>query len=275
MVAASKREGHVRLQGRIAVQRRTLGPRDDTVSCVRAREPGGGEVLLRVRDADGRDGRCIREERKVVTVAFVDLVGFTSGRSSSTPRTFEGCSLLTTHACARARASRRYRGEVHRRRGDGGVRRARHARGRPRAGSTRRARDPGLGLRGGRSAELRLGINTGEALVTLTASEGEGFVRGRGQHCGSPAAAAPVNGILVGSRPGARPRTRSRTRRRCRSSRRGRLRRFRRGSRAGPRPLRRGRPPHRLAPLVGRQRELDLLASSTRRGCARSARRSS
>jgi class 3 adenylate cyclase len=42
-----------------------------------------------------------RRERKVVTVVFCDLVGFTSGRVLD-PETSRRCFVLTTHASAKS-----------------------------------------------------------------------------------------------------------------------------------------------------------------------------
>ena len=190
--------------------------------------------------------------------------------SGSTRRTCARCSRpYHDAAAARARAARRHGREVHRRRGRGGVRRAGRARGRPGARGAGGARDPGRdrGAERGRPAlelQVRIGVNTGEALVVArrAAGEGEGMVVGRRrQH----RRAAPVGGaartaILVGEHDVPRDRARDRVPRiepRCEAKgkaepvrvwealeRAGAL---RPGSSTGS-----GR-----APLVGRERELD------------------
>ena len=73
-----------------------------------------------------------RRERKVVTVVFCDLVGFTHARRVARPRGRRGAPASVPRTCPRrARAARRDGREVHRRRGDGALRRAGRARGRP------------------------------------------------------------------------------------------------------------------------------------------------
>ena len=100
---------------------------------------------------------------------------------------------------ARARAPRRHGREVHRRRGDGALRRAGRARGRSRASGARGARDSRLRGRGRRSS-CRVGITTGEALVSLDASPAEGEGMASGDVVNTAArlqSAAPVNGVLA------------------------------------------------------------------------------
>ena len=102
---------------------------------------------------------------------------------------------------ARARALRRHRREVHRRRGDGGLRRAGRARGRPRAGGAARRSRSATGRARRTSSQVRIGVNTGEALVALGArpAEGEGMAAGDVVNTAARLqAAAPVNGVLVG-----------------------------------------------------------------------------
>ena len=121
-------------------------------------------------------------ERRLVSVLFADLVGFTTlaeGRDAEAVR-----ELLTRYFDARAgghRPLRRDRREVHRRRRDGGLGRADRARGRRRARGPRRAR-PGrrraharrLGADG---LQARAGVLTGEAAVTIGATN-QGMVAG-------------------------------------------------------------------------------------------------
>ena len=86
-----------------------------------------------------------RRERKVVTVLFADLVGFTSRAESIDPEDVRADPRARiTRACERARALRRHGREVHRRRRDGALRGSDGARGRPRAGRPRSACDPRL-----------------------------------------------------------------------------------------------------------------------------------
>ena len=61
-----------------------------------------------------------REERKIVTVLFADLVGFTGHSEQLDPEDVRGTLAAVLRAAPhRARALRRHRREVHRRRGDG------------------------------------------------------------------------------------------------------------------------------------------------------------
>ncbi len=140
-----------------------------------------------------------RRERKVVTVFFADLVGFTSRAEQLDPEDVEAI-LQPYHERlrTRARAPRRYGREVHRRCGDGAVRRAGGARRRSRAG-VRAA----LAIRqyaGEEGIELRIGITTGEALVRLSAKPEQGETVATGDVVNTAArlqAAAPVNGVLA------------------------------------------------------------------------------
>ena len=103
------------------------------------------------------------------------------------------------------RGARRSGGEVHRRRRRRGLRRAGRARGRPRA---RRARGPSdrRGRRGARGVggaplRLRVGINTGEALVRLGVAPGSGerFLAGDAINTASRLqSVAPEMGVAVG-----------------------------------------------------------------------------
>ena len=77
---------------------------------------------------------CLREERKVVTALFCDLVGFTATSESADPEDVDWM-LAAYFAMARSaiEAYRRRGREVHRRRRGRGLRRARRPRGRSRA----------------------------------------------------------------------------------------------------------------------------------------------
>ena len=84
-----------------------------------------------------------RRERKVVTVLFCDLVGFTSRAEALDPEDVEAILRPVPRTRARrARTVRRHGREVHRRCGDGAVRRPHRPRGRRRAGRARSSRHP-------------------------------------------------------------------------------------------------------------------------------------
>ena len=129
-------------------------------------------------------------ELRLVSVLFVDLVGFTRCRSRATPRTCASCSAATsTPRADDRRPLRRDDREVHRRRGDGGVGRAGGARGRRRARRAGRAR---AGRRGGarsarrserRDLRARAGVVTGQVAVAGQPGRGPGRRRPR-QHRG-------------------------------------------------------------------------------------------
>ncbi len=94
-----------------------------------------------------------REERKVVTVLFADLVGFTGRAEQLDPEDVRAMlSPYYARLRSRTRAARRDRREVHRRCGHGRFRRAGGPRGRPRAGGAGCACDPGRDSRRGRWA---------------------------------------------------------------------------------------------------------------------------
>ena len=102
--------------------------------------------------------------RKVVTVLFCDVVGSTALGESVDPEALQG---LLARYFERMKADRRVPwglgGEVHRRRGDGGVRRAAahedDALRACRAAVEMRAAFPELGVQG------RIGVNTGEVVT--------------------------------------------------------------------------------------------------------------
>ena len=129
------------------------------------------------------------EERKVVTVLFADLVGSTARAESHDPEEVRGdpVRLLRAPACG-ARALRRHGREVHRRRRDGGVRRAGGARGRSEravraALAIRDALAEGRRRRSGRGPHRR-----GTRCARSAARGGRGDGRRRcGQHGGSTA----------------------------------------------------------------------------------------
>ena len=153
--------------------------------------------------ACGRElaGTAPREERRVVSVIFVDLVGFTQQSDQRDPEDVRAI-LGPYHDCAR-REIESFGGRVEKFIGDAvmGVFGAPTAYG----DDAERAARAALAVRDSlRSLDLqfRIAVNTGEALVTLDArpEHGEAMVAGdvvntaaRLQH------AAPVNGIVVGA----------------------------------------------------------------------------
>jgi len=145
------------------------------------------------------------EERKVVTVLFADLVGFTARAERLDP---EDVRAILSPYFARVRSEieacggtvEKFIGDAvmavfgaplsH---GDDPERAVRAAVAIRDAVEELNAADPELEL------QLRIAVNTGEALVSLTATGGEGMVAGDVVNTASRLQeAAPVNGILVG-----------------------------------------------------------------------------
>ena len=143
------------------------------------------------------------EERKVVTVLFADLVGFTSRAEQMDP---EDVRALLSPFYARLRSElERFGGTVEKFIGDAVM----ALFGAPVAheDDPERAVLAALAIRDWVREEeriqVRLAVNTGEALVTLGArpAEGEGMAAGDVVNTAARLqAAAPVNGILVGER---------------------------------------------------------------------------
>jgi class 3 adenylate cyclase/tetratricopeptide (TPR) repeat protein len=148
-----------------------------------------------------------REERKVVSVVFVDLVGSTARAESSDPEDVRAL-LRVYHEHARAELES-FGGTVEKFIGDAVV----AVFGAPIAheDDPERAVRAGLAVRDavarlnddepGRDLHVRIAVNTGEALVTLDASPREGEAMVAGDVVNTAArlqAAAPVDGILVG-----------------------------------------------------------------------------
>jgi class 3 adenylate cyclase len=145
------------------------------------------------------------EERKVVTVLFADLVGFTARAERLDP---EDVRAIQSPYFARVRSEiEAYGGTVEKfigdaimavfgaplSHGDDPERAVRAALAIQRAVQELNASDPVLDL------QLRIAVNTGEALVSLAASGGEGMVAGDVVNTASRLqSAAPVNGVLVG-----------------------------------------------------------------------------
>lgn len=144
-------------------------------------------------------GGTPRRERKVVTVVFCDLVGFTAQAESLDPEDVEAI-LRPYHARVRAELER-HGGTVEKFIGDAVM----ALFGAPTAheDDPERAVRAALAIRDSavdEGLELRVGITTGEALISLDASPGEGEGMASGDVVNTAArlqGAAPVNGILV------------------------------------------------------------------------------
>src|SRR5438067_5459315 len=142
-----------------------------------------------------------RRERKVVTVLFADLVGFTSRAEALDPEDVEAI-LHPYHERLRAELER-HGGTVEKFIGDAVM----AVFGAPvvHEDDPERAVRAALAIRDGivedAALEVRIGVNTGEALVSLDArpEAGEGMVAGDVVNTAARLqSAAPTNGILVG-----------------------------------------------------------------------------
>src|SRR3954454_8478152 len=143
----------------------------------------------------------VREERKVVTVLFADLVGFTARAEQLDPEEVRAL-LAPYHAHLRAELER-YGGTVEKFIGDAVMALfgapAAHEDDPVRA--VRAALDIRDWAREQEELQVRIAVNTGEALVALgaRASEGEGMAAGDVVNTAARLqSAAPVNGVLVG-----------------------------------------------------------------------------
>jgi class 3 adenylate cyclase len=153
------------------------------------------------------DARNAREERKVVTVLFADLVGFTSRAEQLDPEDVR--AMLSPYYARLRKELERRGGTVEKFIGDAVValfgapvaheddpERAVRAALAIRDGLTElNEADPKLEL------QVRIAVNTGEALIALGAnpSEGEGMASGDVVNTAARLqVSAPVNGILVG-----------------------------------------------------------------------------
>ena len=145
----------------------------------RSRNAGNGAVARGAARRDARSGVAPTAERQLVSVLFADLVGFTpfaEERDAEDVR--ETLTRYFDLATRGDRALRRHRREVHRRRGDGRLGRADRPRGRRRAGGPGRPRARRRGRdRSGPAIQARAGVLTGEAAVTLGATN-QGMVAG-------------------------------------------------------------------------------------------------
>src|SRR2546428_9077597 len=147
------------------------------------------------------EGGRPREERKIVTVLFADLVGFTARAETMDPEDVRAL-LAPYHAHLREELER-FGGTVEKFIGDAVM----AVFGAPVAheDDPERAVRAALAIRDRvreqeQGLQLRIGVNTGEALVSLGArpSEGEGMVSGDVVNTAARLqSAAPVNGILV------------------------------------------------------------------------------
>jgi class 3 adenylate cyclase/tetratricopeptide (TPR) repeat protein len=142
-----------------------------------------------------------REERKVVSIVFVDLVGHTSRSESADPEDVRA-TLAPYHARARGELER-HGGTVEKFIGDAVM----AVFGAPIAheDDAERAVRAALAVRDAmveQGLDVRVAVNTGEALVALDArtAEGESLVVGDVVNTASRMqSAAPVNGVLVGA----------------------------------------------------------------------------
>jgi class 3 adenylate cyclase/tetratricopeptide (TPR) repeat protein len=144
-------------------------------------------------------GGITRRERKVVTVVFCDLVGFTARAESMDPE--DVASFLRPYHTRLRTELERHGGTVEKFIGDAVM----ALFGAPTAheDDSERAVRAALAIREfaqEEELELRVGITTGEALVILDASPAEGEGMASGDVVNTAArlqSAAPVNGILV------------------------------------------------------------------------------
>src|SRR4051794_19156882 len=158
--------------------------------------PFCGAALTEVASGPGR------EERKVVTVLFADLVGFTARAERLDPEDVRAL-LAPYHAHLRSELER-FGGTVEKFIGDAVM----ALFGAPTAheDDPERAVRAALAIRDwagerGEELQVRIAVNTGEALVSLGArpSEGEPMAAGDVVNTASRLqAAAPLNGVLVG-----------------------------------------------------------------------------
>jgi class 3 adenylate cyclase len=140
---------------------------------------------------------ALAEERKIVTVLFVDLVGFTARSEQLDP---EDVRAIQTPYFARVRAAiESFGGTVEKFIGDAvmAVFGAPVAHG----DDPERAVRAAFAILGDVGLDVRVAVNTGEALVSVAANpaQGEGIVAGDVVNTAARLqSAAPVNGILVG-----------------------------------------------------------------------------
>ncbi len=152
-----------------------------------------------MRDAAPARASPPRQERKVVTVLFCDLVGFTARAERLDPEDVQAI-LAPYHARLRHELER-YGGTVEKFIGDAVM--ALFGAPISREDDPERAIRAGLAIRDYAiedGIELRIGITTGEALISLDASPAEGAGMASGDVVNTAArlqASAPINGILA------------------------------------------------------------------------------
>ena len=184
---------------RLAAARSATVPRVICPSC--GQENPAGFRLCGMCGTPLRMPAQAREERKVLTVLFADIVGFTSRAEEMDP---EDVRALLSPYWERLRGElERYGGTVEKFIGDAVV----ALFGAPVAheDDPERAVRAALAIRDWISEEselhVRIGVNTGEALVSLGARPAEGDSMASGDVVNTAArlqSAAPVDGILVG-----------------------------------------------------------------------------
>ena len=141
--------------------------------------PAGAKFCMECAAPSGATGRLVAEERKVVSVLFCDLVGFTAASELADPEDVD--RMLTAYAEMARGLIEAHGGVVEKFIGDAVV----GVFGVPAAHEDDPERAVRAGLRivegaeeleaiGGAPLRLRVGVNTGEALVRLGASAGLG-----------------------------------------------------------------------------------------------------
>jgi len=143
------------------------------------------------------------EERKVVTVLFADLVGFTSRAEQMDPEDVR--ALLSPYYTRLRSELERFGGTVEKFIGDAAM--ALFGAPITHEDDPERAVRAALAIRDWireeERVQVRLAVHTGEALITLGArlADGEGMAAGDVVNTAARLqAAAPVNGVLVGER---------------------------------------------------------------------------
>src|ERR671936_1711853 len=171
------------------------------------REPPAGAAFCPFCGADLQPAEQAREERKLVSVLFVDLVGFTSRSDRADPEDVRD-TLQGFHASAK-REIERFGGTVEKfigdavmavfgapvAHGDDPERAVRAALAVQDAVAEMNRADADLNL------QVRMAVNTGEAIVSLgaDADRGEGMVAGDVVNTAARLqTAAPTDGILAG-----------------------------------------------------------------------------
>ena len=153
--------------------------------------------------------RAVTEERKLVTTLFADLVGFTEMSERLDPEDVR--AVLDRYFAlwtAAIEAARRRGREVHRRRGDGGLRDAPGHEDDPERAVLAALDMVGsladlnraLDIEGGPELAMRVGVNTGEVVIGPVGDRREEEWVAIGDPINVAArlqAAAPVNGILI------------------------------------------------------------------------------